>query len=368
MSTSGKEKRGAGGVFKVSIEIKSKLSSFFLPRRDQREVLSDPWSEELQQVPSKDHSRGRFGRQREARGPVGDSRRIHLRIFFFSFFVSASSPHFSDRERGDSVFFSLSLSRAARRGERSRSSNSSSSAFSSSAQRCREPPPLSVTLRAPLKEETRREREAEERKHRRRFSEHSLSPFLFFRPPRPPLSSSPTPIMASSDQEDLPLLTKPASLQTPTKALLPGTLSIARMRGSWLPQDATSAAPLHFAYAALTGALQRAKGKPMLRLPLPTGPRVIVFESVEDTDQVVDLLTPLIAREQQGSGAAGGAAAAAAGAPSSSAAAAAAASRQPAKADAWSQAKRKLLEEDKCVLFFWRQRFKGKTFFSSLDP
>ena len=115
--------------------------------------------------------------------------------------------------------------------------------------------------------------------------------------------------MASSDQEDLPLLTKPASLQTPTKALLPGTLSIARMRGSWLPKDATSAAPLHFAYGALTGALQRAKGKPMLRLPLPTGPRVIVFESVEDTDQVVDLLTPLIAREQQGSGAAGGAAA-----------------------------------------------------------
>lgn len=151
--------------------------------------------------------------------------------------------------------------------------------------------------------------------------------------------------MASSD-EYLPLLTKPASLQTPTKALLPGTLSIARMRGSWLPQDPNSAAPLHFAYRTLTGALQRAKGKPMLRLPLPTGPRVVVFEGVEDTDQVVDLLTPLIAREQQQGG--GGD-----GAPSSSAVAAAAASRQPAKADAWSHAKRKLLEEDKCVSFFF---------------
>jgi hypothetical protein len=152
----------------------------------------------------------------------------------------------------------------------------------------------------------------------------------------------------ASDHEDLPLLTKPASLQTPTKALLPGTLSIARMRGSWLPQDATSAAPLHFPYKTLTGALQRAKGKPMLRLPLLTGPRVIVFANVEDTDQVVDLLTPLIAREQAGRGGGGGAAAAG-GAPSSAAAAAAAASQQqqPAKADVWSQAKRKLLEEDK---------------------
>ena len=117
VSTSGKEKRGAGGVFKVSIEIKSKLSSFFLPRRDQREVLSDPWSEELQQVPSKDHSRGRFGRQREARGPVGDSRRIHLRIFFFP---SSFLPlHLTfPIERGATLFFFLSLS-LARRGEES---------------------------------------------------------------------------------------------------------------------------------------------------------------------------------------------------------------------------------------------------------
>ena len=194
-------------------------------------------------------------------------------------------------------------------------------------------------------------REGERDKGEKQGSIRSLLPSSSFLDPPPPLFlllSSPPFIMASSD-EDLPLLTKPASLQTPTKALLPGTLSIARMRGSWLPQDANSAAPLHFAYRTLTGALQRAKGKPMLRLPLPTGPRVIVFESVEDTDQVVDLLTPLIARaQQQGGGDGSGAAAGAGGAPSSSAAAAA--SRQPAKADAWSHAKRKLLEEDKCVL------------------
>jgi len=114
------------------------------------------------------------------------------------------------------------------------------------------------------------------------------------------------------------------------------------MRGSWQPRDATSASPLHFAYKTLTGALQRAKGKPMLRLPLPTGPRVIVFESVEDTDQVVDLLTPLIAREQQQGGGGGDGAG-----PSSSSAAAAASNQQPAKADAWAHAKRKLLGEDK---------------------
>jgi len=147
---------------------------------------------------------------------------------------------------------------------------------------------------------------------------------------------------SSSDADNLPLLIKPASLQTPTKALVPGTLSIARMRGSWQPRDATSASPLHFAYKTLTGALQRAKGKPMLRLPLPTGPRVIVFESVEDTDQVVDLLTPLIAREQQQGGGGGDGAG-----PSSSSAAAAASNQQPAKADAWAHAKRKLLGEDK---------------------
>lgn len=146
-------------------------------------------------------------------------------------------------------------------------------------------------------------------------------------------------VMASSSaaatpgQVDHPLLIKPASLQTPSKALISGTLSIARARGSWTPSDATAASPLHFAYAALTGALQRAKGKPMLRVPLPTGPRVVVFQSVEDTDQVVDLLTPLITREQQQEGGGGGGPAATTAA--------------PAKADAWSQAKRKLLEEDR---------------------
>ena len=173
-------------------------------------------------------------------------------------------------------------------------------------------------------------------------SKHSLfspliRPLFFSFNPDPPTAASASTMASSGD--DLPLLIKPASLQTPTKALVPGTLSIARMRGSWQPRDATSASPLHFAYKTLTGALQRAKGKPMLRLPLPTGPRVIVFESVEDTDQVVDLLTPLIAREQQGGG--DGAAG-----PSSSSAAAAS-TQQPAKADAWAHAKRKLLEEDK---------------------
>ena len=259
-----------------------------------------------------------------------------LSFFFslFSFLIVATL--FRLFEGGDSCFFSR------RRGERSSSGSSSASLPLSAA---RGPSSLSAARRVPLEEE--RERETKER-NKEAFA--LFSPLLHSSTPPPLflLLSSPPFIMAASD-EDLPLLTKPASLQTPTKALLPGTLSIARMRGSWLPQDANSAAPLHFAYRTLTGALQRAKGKPMLRLPLPTGPRVIVFESVEDTDQVVDLLTPLIARaQQQGGGDGSGAAAGAGGAPSSSAAAAA--SRQPAKADAWSHAKRKLLEEDKCVL------------------
>ena len=44
------------------------------------------------------------------------------------------------------------------------------------------------------------------------------------------------------------------------------------------------------------GALQKAKGKPLLRVPLVAGALVLEFEAEADRDQVVDVLTPLMKR------------------------------------------------------------------------
>jgi len=56
-----------------------------------------------------------------------------------------------------------------------------------------------------------------------------------------------------------------------------------------------------------SGPLQRAKGKPMLRVPLPTGARVFLLASVADTDAVVDLLTPAVAAARDAAAGGGGA-------------------------------------------------------------
>ena len=41
-------------------------------------------------------------------------------------------------------------------------------------------------------------------------------------------------------------------------------------------------------------AMQKAKGKPLLRVPLVAGALVLEFESEADRDQIVDVLTPLV--------------------------------------------------------------------------
>jgi len=151
-----------------------------------------------------------------------------------------------------------------------------------------------------------------------------------------------------SSPPDHPLLAKAADLLTATKARVPGILSLSRARAAWAPNDATAAPPLAFEYATLSGALQRAKGKPMLRVPLASGARVFVFGSVADTDTVVDLLTPLITRAREGSdggrggGGDGGGAAAGPSAPAPPPSRAAA-----AKDKAVADAKARLLAEDK---------------------
>lgn len=311
--------------------------SIFLPRRDQRQVFPEGRGEELKHVARQDHRGRRARRRREARGPRSQRcrrrRRVHLASFFLFFFFSFLSRecfcfffHFfhSSSVNRRRFCFGRARTQFLRAASLCPARAASVESCSCSISRC------SAFFRS------KRERRKQQEKHSLFFFFHCFSSSLFSRPP-PPLFIVVV-IMASSSAtpEDHPLLIKPASLQTPSKALIPGTLSIARARGSWTPRDATAASPIHFPYASLTGALQRAKGKPMLRVPLATGPRVVVFESVEDTDQVVDLLTPLIAREQQGGGSSSGAASTATGTAAA-----------PAKADAWSQAKRKLLDEDK---------------------
>lgn len=153
---------------------------------------------------------------------------------------------------------------------------------------------------------------------------------------------APAPRHAMS-QPDHPLLAKATDLQTATKARVPGILSLSRTRAAWAPNDPTAAPPLAFEYATLGGALQRAKGKPMLRVPLASGARVFVFGSVSDTDTVVDLLTPLIAREREGGGGGGEG-----GAPGGASAPPPPPSRAAAAKDkAVAEAKAKLLGEDK---------------------
>lgn len=54
---------------------------------------------------------------------------------------------------------------------------------------------------------------------------------------------------------------------------------------------------LHY-YSTITGRiagqLQRAKNKPLLRIPLRSSFLVLEFDSIEDRDAVVDMLTPLV--------------------------------------------------------------------------
>lgn len=46
--------------------------------------------------------------------------------------------------------------------------------------------------------------------------------------------------------------------------------------------------------SGFAGQLQRAKNKPMLKIPLRNTNLVLQFDSIEDRDAVVDVLTPLV--------------------------------------------------------------------------
>lgn len=111
---------------------------------------------------------------------------------------------------------------------------------------------------------------------------------------------------------------------------LAGILNISPTHIEWEPHDPTRCQPVSVALSSVPGgktvnlrsashqsqprymghsrcpaacgtpdSLQRAKGKPMLRVPLSTGALVFEFEAEADRDQAVDVVTPLLQQAQR---------------------------------------------------------------------
>lgn len=120
------------------------------------------------------------------------------------------------------------------------------------------------------------------------------------------------------------LLTKRAVLLTQQhpKQQIPGILAMSRTQLEWKPNapdpsqevtaDVATISGQHLVLAvnllcilsdheatfACAGQLQRAKNKPMLRIPLRNSCLVLQFDNLEDRDIVVDTLTPLVQQTQ----------------------------------------------------------------------
>ena len=120
------------------------------------------------------------------------------------------------------------------------------------------------------------------------------------------------------------LLTKRAVLltQQQPKQQIPGIFAMSRTQLEWKPnipdpsqevianvatisgQHLIVATDLlrllckHEAKLACAGQLQRAKNKPMLRIPLRNSFLILQFDNLEDRDVIVDTLTPLVQQVQ----------------------------------------------------------------------
>ncbi|KAK9845933.1 hypothetical protein WJX81_006374 [Elliptochloris bilobata] len=81
---------------------------------------------------------------------------------------------------------------------------------------------------------------------------------------------------------------------TVRKERVDGVLSLSHTSLSWRPNNPNAAQAVDVVIANMTAALQKAKGKPLLRMPLVAGALVLEFESEADRNQVVDVLTPLM--------------------------------------------------------------------------
>ncbi|KAL0053658.1 hypothetical protein WJX82_009019 [Trebouxia sp. C0006] len=96
------------------------------------------------------------------------------------------------------------------------------------------------------------------------------------------------------------LLTKRAVLltQQPPKQQIPGIFCMSQIQLDWKPNAPDTAQEITADVATISGPLQRAKNKPMLRIPLRNSFLVLQFDTLEDRDAVVDTLTPLAQQVQ----------------------------------------------------------------------
>ena len=74
---------------------------------------------------------------------------------------------------------------------------------------------------------------------------------------------------------------------------------VASYFSSYLQAQGVVVLKVHSAACVTPDSLQRAKGKPMLRVPLSTGALVFEFETEADRDQAVDVITPLLQQAQR---------------------------------------------------------------------
>ncbi|DBA86886.1 TPA: hypothetical protein ACH3X2_005346 [Trebouxia sp. C0005] len=96
------------------------------------------------------------------------------------------------------------------------------------------------------------------------------------------------------------LLTKRAILltQQSPKQQIPGIFCMSQIQLDWKPNAPDTAQEITADVATISGPLQRAKNKPMLRIPLRNSFLVLQFDTLEDRDAVVDTLTPLAQQVQ----------------------------------------------------------------------
>ena len=140
-----------------------------------------------------------------------------------------------------------------------------------------------------------------------------------------------------------PLLVKRAIFTLARDRKLPGVLTVNGSQIQWAANDPTESQPHYIDIKAVSGgqsvhsswhwldsnrllkapralqhtlatpcvsadSLQRAKGKPLLRIPTKDRPSVFEFESEADRDQAVDIITPLVkSAQEKGKGLANGA-------------------------------------------------------------
>ncbi|CAL8468426.1 g7966 [Coccomyxa elongata] len=80
---------------------------------------------------------------------------------------------------------------------------------------------------------------------------------------------------------------------------VPGVLTVTETQMCWAPHNPTQCQPIYADIKSIPDSLQRAKGKPLLKVPVPNRALVFEFESEVDRDQAVDVITPILKEAQR---------------------------------------------------------------------